>query len=279
MSAKIGTTPRKKAIQERAQGTIDAILRATAHILVTDGYDRASTNRIAARAGVSIGSLHQYFPSKESLVAALMEQHMETMAAVARSAVPRCAALPFEDAVEEAVRMMVAAHSVDPKLHKVLIERIPRIGRLERAEVLEREMSGLIRAYLEARRQEIGVRDLDLATFIVYGIVESLTHAAVLTRPELLGPAFVREVTAVTSGICAARRRSEGGGRRHRRPAGTTATMAPSHTRRMTAKEVWTSIDTSHHAATRAIPTAVSSRCRARTWLEPRVDGLALPRV
>ena len=50
---------------------------------------------------------------------------------------------------------------------------------------------------LESKRDEIGVRDLDLATFIIYGIVEALTHAAVLTRPDLLGPAFVREVTAV----------------------------------------------------------------------------------
>jgi AcrR family transcriptional regulator len=195
--AKIRSAPRKKAIQQRAQATIDAILRATAHILVRDGYDRASTNRIAVRAGVSIGSLYQYFPSKEALVAALMENHMESMAAVARDAVPRFATLPFEGAVEEAVRMMVAAHTVDPKLHKVLIEQIPRIGKLERAEILEHEMCTLIRAYLESKRDEIGVRDLDLATFIVYGTVEALTHAAVLTRPDLLGPAFVREVTAV----------------------------------------------------------------------------------
>jgi AcrR family transcriptional regulator len=197
MPAKVRNTPRKKAVQQRAQATIDAILRATAHILVTDGYDRASTNRIAVRAGVSIGSLYQYFPSKEALVAALMENHMAAMAAVSRVAVLRFATLPFEEAVEEAVRMMVAAHTVDPELHKVLIEQIPRIGKLERAEVLEREMGTLIRAYLESKRDEIGVRDLDLATFIIYGIVEALTHAAVLTRPDLLGPAFVREVTAV----------------------------------------------------------------------------------
>jgi AcrR family transcriptional regulator len=197
MPAKVRNAPRKKPVQRRAQATIDAILRATAHILVTDGYDRASTNRIAVRAGVSIGSLYQYFPSKEALVAALMENHMEAMAAVARGAVLRFATLPFEEAVEETVRMMVAAHTVDPKLHKALIEQIPRIGKLERAEVLEREMGTLIRAYLESKRAEIGVRDLDLATFIVYGTVEALTHAAVLTRPELLGPAFVREVTSV----------------------------------------------------------------------------------
>src|SRR5690242_11966063 len=107
MPTKARTAPRKKATQARAQATIEAIMRATAHILVKDGYDRASTNRIAARAGVSIGSLYQYFPSKEALVAALMERHMEEMAEVARSALARIATLPLEEAVEEAVRMMV----------------------------------------------------------------------------------------------------------------------------------------------------------------------------
>jgi AcrR family transcriptional regulator len=197
MRPRVRTAPRKKAVQARAHATIDAILRATAHILVKDGYDRASTNKIALKAGVSIGSLYQYFPSKEALVAALLDHHMEEMATVVRAALPRLAALPLEDAAEEAVRLMVAAHSVDPKLHKVLIEQIPRIGKLERAEVLEREMVALIKAYLEARRHEIAVGDLDLATFVVYGLVEALTHAAVLTRPDLLGEAFVREVTAV----------------------------------------------------------------------------------
>jgi len=91
---------------------------------------------------------------------------------------------------------MVAAHSVDPKLHKVLVEQVPRVGRLERVESVEREMTSLVRAYLEAKRDEIAVRDLDLGAFIVVGIVEALTHAAVLTRPDLLGEPFVREVSA-----------------------------------------------------------------------------------
>ena len=73
------TTPRKKPRQERSVATVDAILDATARVLCTTGYDRASTNRIALAAGVSVGSLYQYFPSKEALVAALAARHMATM--------------------------------------------------------------------------------------------------------------------------------------------------------------------------------------------------------
>ena len=52
------TTPRKHATQERSRATVDALVEATARILVRDGFDKASTNRIASKAGVSIGSLY-----------------------------------------------------------------------------------------------------------------------------------------------------------------------------------------------------------------------------
>jgi AcrR family transcriptional regulator len=69
MARKALTKPRKSAAQERSRATVDALVEATARILVKEGFDKASTNRIAAVAGVSIGSLYQYFPSKEALVA------------------------------------------------------------------------------------------------------------------------------------------------------------------------------------------------------------------
>ena len=185
------------AVQARSIATVDAILLShCSHSDPRDGYDRASTNRIASLAGVSIGSLYQYFPSKEALVAALAEQHVEEMAVVLRREYPRLSAAPLEQAVEEVVRLMVTAHSVDPKLHKVLVEQVPRLGKADHMESIEREMLTLAKGYLETRRKELTVRDLDLAAFIVVGIVEALTHAAVLTRPELLGEPFVREVSA-----------------------------------------------------------------------------------
>jgi AcrR family transcriptional regulator len=190
------TKPRKTAVQARSRETVDTILRATARVLVRDGYDRASTNKIALAAGVSIGSLYQYFPSKEALVLALVERHVEEMADIVRSEFPRLVLLPLTEAAEKVVRLMVAAHAIDPKLHKVLVEQVPRVGGLERVESVEAEMMALTRRYLEAKRSELTVRDLDLAAFVVVGIVEALTHGAVLTRPDLLGDAFIAEVSS-----------------------------------------------------------------------------------
>ena len=66
------TNPRKSASQERSRATVDALVEATARILVKEGFDKASTNRIAEKAGVSVGSIYQYFDSKDDLFDALM---------------------------------------------------------------------------------------------------------------------------------------------------------------------------------------------------------------
>ena len=64
MPAQVKTTPRKRPRQERAKATVETILEASARILVKRGFDGFTTNEVATAAGVSIGSLYQYFPNK-----------------------------------------------------------------------------------------------------------------------------------------------------------------------------------------------------------------------
>ena len=199
MSRKLHTNPRKSASQERSRLTVDAIVEATARILVKEGYDRASTNKIAAAAGVSIGSLYQYFPSKEALVAAVIERHSQEVLEVMRKALVKVAGRPIEEAAREFVSVGIEGHRVNPKLHRVLAEQIPRIGPLESVEAIDRGAHALIRGYLDAHRDEIDVDDLDVAAFICVTTVEALTHAAVLHRPDILSDGkaekFVDEIT------------------------------------------------------------------------------------
>jgi AcrR family transcriptional regulator len=180
------TVPRKSPKQERSRATIEAILTATARILVKEGFDKASTNRIAEQAGVSIGSLYQYFPSKEALVAALIERHTEEMTAVLTEAFDRVAKMPLDEAAREMVELMLRAHAIDPALHRVLIEQVPRVGRLSRIHEVEGRAEQMVRAYLELHRAELRVTDLDAAAFLVVTTVESLTHAATIYHPEKL---------------------------------------------------------------------------------------------
>ena len=199
MARKLRTNPRKSASQERSRATVDALLEATTRILIKEGYDRASTNRIAEVAGVSIGSLYQYFPSKEALVAAVIDRHTQEIAEVTRNALVKAAARPIEDAAREFVSAAIDGHRVNPKLHGVLAEQIPRVGKLENIEANVRQGYALVRGYLEAHRDEIDVADLDLAAFVLVTVVEALTHAAVLRRPDILtgekARQFVDDVT------------------------------------------------------------------------------------
>jgi AcrR family transcriptional regulator len=197
------TKPRKSPAQKRAQLTVAALLKATAHILVKEGYESASTNRIAEAAGVSIGSLYQYFPSKEALVAAVIDRHMQEMMQLLHAAVDRVRQAPLEVATRELVRVMIDAHRVDPRLHRAIVEQVPRVGRLDNIRAIDREAYALIRAYLEAHRQELGIADLDLAAFVCVATVEALTHAAVVNRPDVLSDKagmFTDEVTRLVVG-------------------------------------------------------------------------------
>ena len=198
------TKPRKSPTQQRSQLTVAALLKATAHILVKEGYESASTNKIAEAAGVSIGSLYQYFPSKEALVAAVIDRHTEQMMQLLREALAGVMQQPVEVGTRQLVKVMIDAHRVDPRLHRALVEQVPRVGRLENIRALDREAYALIRAYLEAHRDELRVADLELASFVCVATVEALTHAAVLNRPDVLGDhaagVFTDEVTRLVVG-------------------------------------------------------------------------------
>jgi AcrR family transcriptional regulator len=180
MARKPLTKPRKTASQERSRATVDALIEATARILVKEGFDKASTNRIAAVAGVSVGSLYQYFPTKEALVAAVIERHQQEIAQTVRGELAGVLAQPLETAIRRLVTVAVKAHRVDPKLHRVVAEQIPRVGELEKLATFNRENYTLFKTYLERHRDELRVHDLELASFVCVTSIEALTHNAVL---------------------------------------------------------------------------------------------------
>jgi AcrR family transcriptional regulator len=179
------TKPRKSASQARSRATVEALVEATARILVREGFDKASTNRIAEVAGASVGSLYQYFPGKEALVAAVIERHRREVMQTVRGEMAEVFAQPPETAVRKLVAVAVKGHRVDPKLHRVLAEQIPRVGPIETLETFDRENYALFRAYLERHRDEIGVEDLELASFVCVTAIEALTHNAVLHYPKV----------------------------------------------------------------------------------------------
>lgn len=182
MSAKTRTTPRKLPRQDRSKVTVEAILTAAAHILTESGYDTASTNRITERAGVSIGSLYQYFPNKEAIMTALRERHVEEISAIVETALHNFVDHPLDVALRELVKACVAAHAINPALHRVLNEQVPRLNQ----SASEAKIIRLLREFLQERGDQVHFHNLELTVFILERTIESLTEAAVVEHPEFL---------------------------------------------------------------------------------------------
>jgi AcrR family transcriptional regulator len=185
MSRRPATSPRKQPSQERSRATVDALLAATARVLQRDGYDRASTNKIALAAGVSIGSLYQYFPSKEAIVAALIEREVEAQFRVVETKLAEVLDAPLPVAVRALIEAILECHRLHPKLHKVLTEEVPRVGALKRVVEVEQKTQALLRAGLELKRASLRIRDPELAAFVLVHAVEGVLHGAIQYAPRL----------------------------------------------------------------------------------------------
>lgn len=111
-------TLRKKPQQRRSQATIDTIFEATIQILLANGFDQTTTIQIAERAGVSVGSLYQYFPNKRALLAAIVRRHV---GGVADATIAACKSAHGKTIHEMCVETMAAF--VDAKTRKPEVSR------------------------------------------------------------------------------------------------------------------------------------------------------------
>jgi AcrR family transcriptional regulator len=200
MYRQVKTTPRKRPRQERSRATVDTVLAATARVLVERGFDGLTTNAVAEEAGVSIGSLYQYFPNKEALVAALIEKHVEDMNAAILSELVRVAQLPMAEAVRAVIELTIEAHAIEPELHRVLTEQVPRVGRLSKLRELDAICHRMVAGLLAARKNELAITDPDTAAFVLVASIEAITHRAALFAPERLrDPRLIDEACALVT--------------------------------------------------------------------------------
>ena len=175
------TNLRKRPSQQRARATWHAILDAAAQLFSQHGYAATSTNRVAERAGVSIGSLYQYFPNKDALLLALAERHIGEAGEVLAATF---AALEQDqpdltDTVTRLIEVTVALHQRDPAMHRLLFDQAPRtpeaVSRL-------RQLEQLLAAALARQliRLDVGGPNPQLRALLLVQGVEAQVHGAVL---------------------------------------------------------------------------------------------------
>jgi len=177
------TNPRRRPRQARAQATVEAIVKATSRVLIEEGYDRASTNRIAHAAGVSIGSLYQYFPSKEALVSALVESHQRRMCEALEAVLTPQPPPNLPARARLLVLGMIKAYRVDPHLHHVLCQEVPKIGELQKVYGFEQHLADACRRQLFSVDDRLRLHDVDRAVFMLVNAIPSVVRAAIQADP------------------------------------------------------------------------------------------------
>lgn len=207
--ARQAATLRKTPLQKRAAVTVDAILAAAARILTREGYGAFTTNRVAETAGISVGSLYQYFPNKEAILGELMRRHADDLErSVADAADAAAGSATLDVMVRQMIRANIALHAVSPALHRVLSDEVPRLGPADWREGFDARVAQRLKAALAARTDEVRVPDLDLAIYVIARAVEGAVHAAVALRPDdLKNGQLETELTRLVAGYL------KGGGR------------------------------------------------------------------
>jgi AcrR family transcriptional regulator len=188
---------RKQPQQARSRITVEALLEATAQVLTAVGYDELTTARIAERAGVSIGTLYQYVPGKDALVAALVRDHLEREAAALTQAFGEAHTLPLADAVERLVRAYVGVSATDPARTAALIAASPHVGWDEGIGAVAAQAVEAVQALLEARPEQTAARDARTAAFVVATSVHALVQRAAAERPGALASGRIAQEAAV----------------------------------------------------------------------------------
>ena len=170
--------PRRPPIQRRSKATVEALLEGAAQVFETRGYAAGTTNRIAEAAGVSIGTLYQYFPSKEALAIALLERHIEDTQRQRHEWVGHILVEnhTLRSALEDYVAGMLDVHSERPRLQHMLLEETPLPEHvhhmlLEAQHQAAKALAGLLRTFREVQRP-----NLIHAAYVILQSVEALTH-------------------------------------------------------------------------------------------------------
>ena len=176
--------PRKSPRQSRSQATVDAILDATARVLVERGHAATNTNLVAERAGVSVGSLYQYFPNKLALINALRARHSRDMKASMQREFQRRDGESFRATLTRVIQASVLAHQVDADLHRAL-QQCEELGLPddEGHDEAHEKIQQLLRDMLVAHRDELAIKNPELAAFMLMHALHGLIHAVVLDRP------------------------------------------------------------------------------------------------
>jgi AcrR family transcriptional regulator len=167
-----GAPTRREPKQQRSRQTVEAVLDAVPRVLKRHGTDAITTNRVAEAAGVSIGSLYQYFPDKQAIFMALHERHVDSMRHVIDQTITDCALASLEEFTSELVEQLANVHSEEAELHEIISVAVPGA-----ADGFKRALKTTFERVISPTKQDrYTVEEAERMLFVLPNMIEALVH-------------------------------------------------------------------------------------------------------
>jgi AcrR family transcriptional regulator len=176
--------PRKAPVQERAAATVTAILDAVEQHLEKSGERGLNTNRVAELAGVSIGTLYQYYPNKEALVGAVQERYLSRTLAFCRAVLAGAATVPIAVAIERTADALVAAYRTQRPIQRWLNDLRSAAAFQEQYRAMLEQFVDELAAFLAAR-PDVRFPDAHAAAYVLVHGIHGIGNAAGIRTREL----------------------------------------------------------------------------------------------
>ncbi len=191
----------------RSAATVDAILAAASELIARAGFKALSTNAVAKRAGVSVGSLYQYFPNKAAILGRLIERHIADVEPAIERSLDELAdpSVPYAVALRRLFARLIELHRAHPHLHDLLLgDAPPAVLALRR----EREQDYVMRtAAVFGARADLNIANVGVAAQVTVLTAEALSHFLVHSAPpDLDREAFVDEAVRLLASYATAPR-------------------------------------------------------------------------
>jgi AcrR family transcriptional regulator len=195
---KRGLNARKQPRQERSRETVAVILEAAARILETRGLEGYNTNAIAECAGVSIGSVYQYFPSKDALTLALIANFERELLEIVRMAITTSDGRDLRRSLKSIIGALLEAHGRRARLNRILETEEERLRHSVPDHSAAVELKTLIAALLTQHRTELSIAVDAAVVDDVLVIVRAMVDAAF--QSEAAHPVAERRILRAVEG-------------------------------------------------------------------------------
>lgn len=188
---------RKRPTQQRSRETVERIIDGATRVLTEGGYQQASTNRIAAEAGVSPGSVYQYFTDKDEIVAAVIGRVVDGFGESVSPALRLAASQPPAQATRTVLEAVLGHLEPRAKLLDAFVDRVPADHYPEAFAGLRRRVSDITFQLLAGHRDALRHQDLERMTWLAVTITQNLTVRYVLDQPPIARDDFLDDLTAI----------------------------------------------------------------------------------